>query len=147
MTATHVGKHTIKAENVALIRRWLAERNGLAIWECVDLSNPGVTWTASVNGPDGRPAPKPHYAAGRVIRIITDPADVVVSYDVEVKRFRVGVRRGDQGTKVKVTDGGSRRIRNAVAKAGAGAYHVFDYMTQEAVIMAPERLVPLTEVP
>jgi hypothetical protein len=56
----------------------------------------------------------------------------------EVKRFRVGIRMGSQGLRVKVTDGGSRRIRREVAKAGAGATYTFDYMTQEAVILVPE---------
>ena len=59
--------------------------------------------------------------------------------DIEVKRFRVGVRWGSQGFTLKVTDGGSRRIRREVSKAGDGAYHVFDYMTQEAVIMKPAK--------
>ena len=59
--------------------------------------------------------------------------------DIEVKRFRVGVRWGSQGFMLKVTDGGTRRIWKEVSKAGEGAYYRFDYMTQEAVIMKPAK--------
>jgi integrase len=40
---------------------------------------------------------------------------------VEVKRFRIGIRLGAQGFRVKVTDGGTRRIWRELAKAGEGA--------------------------
>lgn len=69
----------------------------------------------------------------------------MVAIDREVKRFHVAIRMGSQGFSMKCTDGASRRIRSAVAKAGEGAYHVFDYTTQEAVIMAPEKVIPLPE--
>jgi hypothetical protein len=70
---------------------------------------------------------------------------VLVSKDVEVKRFRVGVRAGSQGLSLKVTDGGTRRIRSAVKRAGEGAYYKFDYSTQEAVIFKPGTQIPLLE--
>jgi len=38
-----------------------------------------------------------------------------------------------------------RSIRTAVAKAGEGAYHTFDYATQEAVILKPESQIPLPD--
>lgn len=79
-------------------------------------------------------------------RIITDPDDLEVAIDREVKRFHVAVRMGSQGMCLKVTDGGTRRIRKEVAKAGKGAYHVFDYDDWDnAVIMAPEKVVPFTQ--
>jgi len=77
--------------------------------------------------------------------VITDPNEVGVSLDREVRRFRVGVRAGRQGLSLKVTDGGSRKIKAAVEKAGEGAYYVFDYYNQEAVILAPEKTCSLTE--
>lgn len=46
---------------------------------------------------------------------------------------------------IKCTDAATRRIRAEVAKAGDGAYYVFDYATQEAVIMKPESQVSLLE--
>ena len=56
----------------------------------------------------------------------------------EVKRFHVGVRMGSNGLALKVTDGGSRRIRREVSKAGEGAYYAFDYLTQDAIILRPK---------
>lgn len=44
---------------------------------------------------------------------------------------------------LKVTDGGSRRIRAAVSKAGEGSWYTFDYSTQEAVILKPSSLTTL----
>jgi hypothetical protein len=77
--------------------------------------------------------------------VITSAADIDVIKDREVKRFRVGLRRGAQGMSIKVTDAGTRRIREAVTKAGDGAHYVFDYETQEAVILAPESKIPLDQ--
>src|SRR5262249_23706513 len=116
----------------------------VAIWESLNLSNPGASWTTPVRNADGSAVTKPTWeAASAPARIITDPAEVMVAKDVEVKRFRVGVRRSSQGFMLKVSDGGSRRIRRETSTAGKGAYHIFDYSTQEAVVMRPEKMTPL----
>ena len=78
-------------------------------------------------------------------RVITDPAEVEVHVPKEVKRFHVGVR---MGFTIKVTDGGTRRIRCEVAKAKekyGDAWYEFDYVTQDAVIMVPDVKIPLEE--
>ena len=46
---------------------------------------------------------------------------------------------------LKVTDGGTRRIRKEVGKAGEDAWYEFDYGTQEAVIFVPGEVVGLLE--
>lgn len=137
--------YTCSANNALKIWRWLTERGGIAVWRSVNLSNPGASWTTPAFEADGvTPYTKPTWQADdKPARIITDPAEVMVSVDREVKRFRVGVRMGSQGMLVKVTDAGSRRIRMEVEKAGVGAYYVFDYDTQEAVIMAPVEVMPI----
>lgn len=140
-------KHVVTAQNAEAIWRWLNTRGGLALWKSINLSNPGASWTGPLNAEDGTPKTKPTWQAEDTpSRIITDPDEVVVSEDAEVKRFHVGVRMGGQGFMLKVTDGGSRRIRREVSKAGENAYYVFDYDTQEAVIMAPKgTMVPIAE--
>src|SRR5262245_8279659 len=131
-------KHIVTPEHATKMLDWLQTRGGIAIWPSVNLSNPGASWSTPALKEDGSPMTKPTWqAANEPERIITSIDDVMVSIDKEVKRFRVGVRMGRQGFSLKVTDGGTRRIRAAVAKAGEGAYHSFDYETQEAVIMAP----------
>lgn len=138
--------HIIDETNAAKMAEWLRTRGGLAIWPSVNLSNPSASWTTPANGPDGTPTPKPTWeATDKPERIITDPNDVLVSRDIEVKRFRIGVRVGSQGMSLKVTDGGTRRIRRAVMNAGQGAWYRFDYSTQEAVILKPQSQVPLPE--
>lgn len=138
--------HIVKEENAEKIAGWIKDRGGIAIWQSIDLSDPGFSVTTPAQEIDGTPYPKPHWKlASTPARIITDTAEVIVSRDAEVKRFHVAIRRGQQGMSLKVTDGGTRRIRAAVARAGEGAYYVFDYSTQEAVIMAPTPQVPLKE--
>jgi ribosomal protein S6 len=131
-------RHVIQPEDVGRISEWLSTRGGIAVWESQNLSDPGRTVTTPVLNADGTPVSPPGWQfSGAHVTIIRDPEEVWVSVDEEVKRFRVGVRQGSQGLMLKVTDGGTRRIRNAVIKAGEGSYHVFDYDTQEAVIMRP----------
>ena len=139
-------KHTVTADNAKLIWDWLQTRGGIAIWRSINLSNPGDSWTTPVNGGDAKPKSKPTWeAANEPERIITDPADVVVSVDKEVKRFHIAIRMGRQGMSLKLTDGSTRKVEKAVEKAGDGAYYRFDYETQEAVIFAPESTTPLTD--
>lgn len=138
--------HIVTAENARLISGWLKSRGGIAVWKSVNLSNPGGSWTTPLNKENGSQTTKPSWeSSSEPARTITDPSEVVVAVDREVKRFHVAVRVGSQGFSMKCTDGASRRIRSAVVKAGEGAYHVFDYDTQEAVIMAPGKMIPLPE--
>ena len=139
-------KHIVESENAARIWNWLQTRDGLAIWMSINLSNPGASWTTPVNNADGTPTTKPTWQADdKPMRIITDPAEVVVSVDEEVKRFHVAVRVGNQGMTLKCTDGATRRIRREVMNAGDNAFYRFDYETQEAVIMKPKSMVPIAE--
>lgn len=143
--------------NVGQIEDWLKNRGGIVIWESINISNPGASWTGPYLGPDGVPATKPNWQCGdKPARHITDMADVDVVTSCEYKRFHVGVRMGRQGFSLKVTDAGSRRIRDEVAKAqektGKNAWHEFDYSATEfdprgknAVIMVEGDCVPLTE--
>lgn len=138
--------HIIRAEDAQSINEWIRTRQGIAIWRSVNLSNPGASWTTPVVDESGNKVQKPTWQAGNEPeRIITDPTEVLVSVDKEVKRFHIALRMGGQGLSLKVTDGGTRRIRAAVAKAGDGAYYQFDFMTQEVVIMAPAQTLSLVE--
>jgi hypothetical protein len=132
-------------ENAPSFAEWIATRDGVALWRSVDLSDCHASWSTPLNEKDGTPTPSPHWKAQKSPRIITQARDIVVVTHEEVKRFRVGVRRGSQGLSYKVTDGGTRRIRAAVDKAGEGAFYEFDYGTQEAVIKAPTSTTPLDE--
>lgn len=140
-------KHQVEVQNAAKILDWLQTRGGLQLWDSADLSNPGQSWTTPLKDSDGNPTKKPHWVATPG-RVITDPVDCEIIVPKELRRFRIGIRRGTQGLMWKVTDGGTRRIRAAVAKAlekYGTAWYEFDYDTQEAVIMIADETVPLTE--
>lgn len=80
----------------------------------------------------GAPMTKPNWQCDSTPSlIVTDPALIEVYEPVVWKRFHVGVRMGSQGMSLKVTDGGSRRIRAEVEKAGEGSYYEFDYWAHE----------------
>ncbi len=139
-------KHTVLPENVRLFRDWLTKRGGIAVWQSVNLSNPAASWSTPALTEDGKPYPKPTWQADNTpARIITEANNVVVVTAREVKRFRVAVRLGRQGTMLKCSDAATRRIRTAVDRAGEGAWYEFDYTTQEAVILVSERETPLNE--
>jgi hypothetical protein len=136
--------HSISPENVPQFRDWIANRGGVAIWRSINLSNPGASWSTPAKTVEGEPTPKPTWqASNQPERIITDPNEIVVVVPREIRRFRVGVQHGD-GLSLKVTDGGTRRIRAAVAKF-PDAWYEFDYGTQEAIIFVPLKSIPLSE--
>lgn len=132
---------TVSESNAPLFLKWIAGRGGVAVWRSVDLSDPDKSWSTPADA-EQRPS---WQAASTPERIVTDPAEVDVVVDREVKRFRVAVRVGSSGLRVKCTDASSSRIRREVEKAGDGAHYAFDYETQEAVIFAPVSTVPLSE--
>lgn len=132
---------TCTIDNAPRFWDWIQNRGGLAVWQSINMSNPGASWTTPADRVE-----KPTWEANdRPEKIVTDPDEVVVSVDKEVKRFHVGVRRSN-GFMFKVTDGGSRRIRREVEKAGKGAYYIFDYEDYDnAVIIAPDQQMTLRE--
>jgi hypothetical protein len=138
----------ISSENAEKMIGWLKTRGGIAVWKSANLSNPGKQAMSPVNNPEGKPYNKPDdWELSDVPEIVTDIADVEVSdEDKEVKRFHVGVRRGSQGTMLKLTDAATARVNSEVTKAGKDAYYVFDYMDyRNCVIMVPSRVIPLSE--
>jgi hypothetical protein len=130
-----------------MMANWIKNRGGIAIWNSVNLSNSGATWSTPALNEDNTPYQKPNWeTANEPEKIITNTDDIIVAHDKEVTRFHVANRRSSNGMSFKVTDGGSRKIRSAVAKAGEGAYYCFDYSDyKNAVIMAPEKTETLTE--
>ncbi len=134
-TTQTLEKYTVCQEDARKIADWLAHRGGIAYWSSVDLSNPSKSWTTPLNTADGQPTGRPTWQADdKPDRIITDAAEVEVAIDKVVKRFHVAVKRADSFNFV-CTDAASRRIRRETQSAGPKAYHVFDYMAQDAVIM------------
>lgn len=117
-----------------LFLKWIREREGIAHWSTLNLSNPGQSWNSPVVSQDGTRLARPHaYAQTEPDFIVTSTDDVLVTQGKEVKRFHVGLER--HGMNLKLTAGGSRRVRAAVEKAGDRAWYEFD--GQDAVIMVP----------
>ncbi len=137
--------HRCTADNAQQLWNWLLTRGGLYLWRSINLSNPGASWTGPATNEDGTPKTKPNWQCeNEPHRHITDPDEVLVDVPQEVKRFRVGLERGS-GFQVKCTAGASRKIRQAVEKAGEHAWYEFAYDTQEAVIFVPGESLPIRE--
>jgi len=135
-------KHTVHPDNASLIYNWLQTRGGLRIWHSIDLSDPHRSMTTPADKSD-----KPHWKMcnAEACRIITDPDDVLVITPKEVKRFHVALRRSSNGMSMKCTDHSSEKIRKAQDEAGPNSWYVFDYETQEAVILVPDSTMPIKE--
>jgi hypothetical protein len=159
--------HQVSPENAEKSKDWIANRGGIAIWKSINLSNPGASWStpalqlerSPLTG-NFEPTTKPTWeAASEPERIIREVGEVLVVVPREVKRFHVGIRLGSQGLTYKLTDGATRKVHAAVAKANRDfaeqrkvatdsideAWYEFDYDTQEAVIYIPDQMIPLTE--
>ncbi len=125
-----------------MFEKWISERAGVIVWNNHDLSNPGAgcmfTPATTINGGAVDKELAPHWAY-RYGETVTDLARFRFVKEVkEVKRFRVAVRSGGNGLKVKCTDASSRKIKAACAKFSTekgSAVYEFDYNTQEAVIL------------
>jgi len=143
-------KHTITVENAPKFLEWVTKRGGILVWESINFSNPGASWSTPYIDANGNRVTKPNWqCSNEPSRHITDPSEILVVTQKEVKRFRVAVRRtGPFGMTFKVSDGGTRRIHRECAKAekkyGNSSYH-FDYETQEAVITIDDIAIPLNE--
>ncbi len=149
-TSKNQKKLRVSLENAQKFWDWIKTRGGIAVWRSVNLSNPGASWSTPAMDEKGNNYPKPTWqAANEPERIIIDPNDVEVYSSKEVKRFHVAIRRGSQGLTLKLTDGGSRRVERAVAKAeedtGKDAWYEFDHYTQEAVIYVADEVISLTD--
>lgn len=132
-------KHDCAIENADAFVDWIKNRGGVAVWNSRNLSNPGRSLSTPNKTKEGEPFPSPDWQVGSSPDlIITDPKEIEVHKDKEVKRFHVAIRQSSNGLMLKCTDASSRRIRKAVEKAGRGAHHTFDYASQEAVILVPE---------
>lgn len=142
-----VNPHVISHDAIPKIIDWLRNRGGIFIWNSINLSNPDKELITPAKDQYGQPYTKPSWEMSNTpSRHITDTRDIKVSIDKEVKRFHVAVRQSGNGLSLKVTDGGTRRVRNEVEKAGPGAYYTFDYSDyNNAVIMAPEKQILLSE--
>ena len=84
-----VEKHVVSMKNAAQIKKWFETRGGIAVWSSINLSNPGAGWTTPLHSESGVRAMKPSWQASDTPRVITDPDEVLVAVDKEVKRFRV----------------------------------------------------------
>jgi len=140
-----MAKIVTSIQNAGKLLEWINTRSGIAVWNSIDLSNPGAqTFTPAIT--DGKPTGKPHWRFGNEpSMIITDPNEVEVTQDEEVRRFHIAIRRGSQGLSFKLTDASTRKVHAAVEKVGEGAYYEFDYSSQECVIMKPTSTMPLSQ--
>lgn len=121
--------------------RWLAHCGGIAVWGCLDLSDPSRQWFTPAKLTDGSPAPRPHWSApDHPERLVTDARAVEIVERREAARLRVAFRPG-YGLSLRMTDASARRLRAALDAAGEGACHAFE--GGQAVVFAVVHRTPL----
>lgn len=139
-------RHQLTTASAVKVRLWIKERGGAQVFGSINLSDLGRQMIVPVRDPEGQSVGKPHWSMGnQPVRVLHSETECEVCLDKEVRRFHIAIRLSGNGLMMKCTDASSERIRKAVEKAGRGAYHEFDYETQEAVIFAPERIVPMED--
>jgi len=127
-------------ENAPKFADWIKNRGGIAHWRSVDLCDPGKSWSTPALTPDGKPYPKPTWQADNEPEFtITDPSEVEVILYKEVKRFHVGIKPASRMWTFECTEAASKRIRKECDRAGEKSTYCFDYDTQEAVILIPDK--------
>jgi hypothetical protein len=142
-------KHSIDPKNAHDIARWFRDRGGIAIWRSAVIGS-HQTFTAPLRDEQGnlKGAEDIRWDT-QPVRVITDPAEVNVVKGRELRRFHVATRMGGQGLTIKLTDGGSNKLRKAMEKARqehGDAWYEFDYGDyNNAVIFVPDGTVSLPE--
>lgn len=116
---------------------WITNRGGVALWRSANLSNPGASWCTPACTENGDPYPQPTWETDQFpVVVVTDLKNIEVYKAEEIKRFHVAVRRRGGGLTYKCTEASTKRLQKEVSKV-EGAFHRFDYASQEAVIMRP----------
>jgi hypothetical protein len=144
---------TISSQIIGAIQSWLGQGRGVAVWQSINLSNPGGEWFTPARTVEGAAVTKPNWQCGNEpTQIIESTDEVQVVTPKEVKRLkRIGIRHGSQGLSLKLTDASSARVRNAVSEAEdeyGEAWYEFagDIFTGvEVVICVPGNKMPLAE--
>ena len=135
---------TINDYNVNLIRGWIKDREGVAVWNSINLSNLDGQWLSPAST-NGKQTNKPNWQCKNEPVIIKDEKAIEVVTALEVKRFHIAIRQSGNGLAIKLTDGSTNKVKKAVEQAGKGAWYEFDYEEQEAIILKPDSKVLLSE--
>jgi hypothetical protein len=149
-------EYIVTPENAETVLGWFKDRGGVAYWTSIDLSDPGYSMFTAALTPEGEPTPKPSWKVANVpADICTDPEQFWVVIYSPVDHFKVAVRWGSNGLKLKLTDGSTNRLNKRLLKArqkvektnpewAQWVTYRFDYEFQQAVILVPIGLSPLT---
>lgn len=137
-------------ENAPKFRTWLESRGGIAVWQSVNLSNPGASWSTPALQEDGTPYGKPTWEAGNTPRIVEDAAAVGIITEELFKAFPVALRRGS-GFSFHISDAAQRKLNKVMAqceeKHGSASYRkgVLDIDGASIGVYYTIGIVPLNE--
>ena len=145
-----MNKHTVSPSNAKKFKEWLDTRGGILIWQSINLSNPGASWSTPALNEDGSPYTKPSWQSSNTpARHITDAEDIVVETTRVVDSLHVAVERGC-GFSFNLTTASSKRLRDRVSKAekryAKEAWYEFDYFSyKNALIVVSDKQIPLLQ--
>ena len=116
---------TCVPENAERFAMWIRERGGICLWKSLNLSNPGASRCTPFRTEDGQEASKPSWQADNAPAVVVTSMDEVgVEIPVEVRRLKIHLVQ--HGMKVVLTDASTRKVREAVDKAGDRAFYTFE---------------------
>ena len=130
---------SINIKNYEKIKSWIETKNGVAVWNSINLSNPGGEWLTPYKNENGEIYTKPNWqCSNKPTIIITSLSDIKVIKPKEIKRFPIAIRKSANGLMLKLTDHSSTKVKKAIKEAGEKSWYEFDYNTQEAIIFIPD---------
>lgn len=133
---------TCVPQNAERFAMWIRERGGICLWKSLNLSNPGASWCTPFTTEDGQEAGKPNWQTENTPAVVVTSMDEVgVEIPVEVRRIKISLIQ--RGLKVVLTDGSTRKVREALDKVGERAFYTFE--DEEAVIWEVRGTVGLEE--
>lgn len=133
---------TCVPENAERFAMWLKDRGGISLWKSINLSNPGTSWCTPALSEDGTEYPKPNWQTESTPALTVCDSDFVgVEIPQEFKRIKISLIQ--RGFKVVLTDGSTRKVNDALDKAGDRAFYTFE--DDVAVIWGVRGTVALDE--
>jgi hypothetical protein len=134
---------TINPSDAPRIREWLQKRGGIQVWESADLGDPVSSVFCPYLGEDGQIKNAPSWKHSRRGALITSESDVTVTTYRDVKTIRIALQRG-YGYGFVLTDAASQKLRKALSQFPDSTYRFDGFDGKDAVIMVPDRQVPLS---
>ena len=141
-------EHECDEHNAAKFLDWIRNRGGVAVWQSVNLGNPGASWSGPMQQANGDPSSKPNWESDtKPASVHTDATKIGVYSAVLVETIPAKVKVN--GMQMVLTSGTTRRLTAALRRVekshGNSFYRKGSSMDPELYIFTSGPMVSLQE--